>query len=81
MSLHNLINCVSMGDNMDVKQVEKLKRELEVSISSEVSKLVEDFKVKAGISPSYIGIDMDCLSEMGYDIEYVVGRTRTRIEL
>ena len=67
---------------MDIKEVRKLRKQLEYEISSNVSNMVDDFKRLTGLTPCIISIDMIPVSSVG-DTEktYVVGHTSAIIEV
>ena len=65
---------------MDVKDVRLYKNSLQLNITTTVSKLVEDFKEKTGVSPTYISIDM-APAEISKAYENIVKCTEVCIEI
>jgi len=66
---------------MEIKELKKLKIELQTAMSMEISKLVEEFKEKTKISPSRISVDMLSVSDMGHAPESIVGKVVVDIEI
>jgi len=66
---------------MDIEEIKKLKNMLELNITIEVSKLVEEFKSKTDVAPSYIGIVMEHSAAFGMTGDCFVGRTEVDIKL
>ena len=67
---------------MNVKELRKAKRELEGHISAQVAILVEQFKVRTGLSPSRIYVTMVDHTQMGDDEPVLsVGGTTIEVEI
>lgn len=64
-----------------IKEIKKLKEDCEIEISKDISKSIDKFKEKTGLSPSRISVQMIDVSNL-YDTipTYIIGNVELTIE-